>query len=86
MSEKLKGMVDKNIFARIAIAAVDQKKQDQDGMQQLTALYLAMGWIKADEAAEILGYAQQQNEPPKEEVPEVSPIEEGVPEELALTK
>lgn len=63
MSEKLKGMVEKNIFTRIAVAAVDQKTQDMQGMQELTALYLAMGWIAADEAAEVLGYAQQQFTP-----------------------
>lgn len=60
MSEKLQGMVQQNIFVRIAVAAVDQKTQDLQGMQELTALYLAMGWIGADEAAEVLGYAQQQ--------------------------
>ena len=63
MSEKLQGMVQQNIFVRIAVAAVDQKTQDLQGMQELTALYLAMGWIVADEAAEVLGYAQQQFAP-----------------------
>lgn len=63
MSEKLQGMVQQNIFVRIAVAAVDQKTQDLQGMQELTALYLAMGWIGADEAAEVLGYAQQQFAP-----------------------
>lgn len=63
MSEKLQGMVKQNIFVRIAVAAVDQKTQDLQGMQELTALYLAMGWIGADEAAEVLGYAQQQFAP-----------------------
>ena len=58
MSEKLNGMVEKNIFVRIAVAATDQQTQDLVGMQELTALYLAMGWINADEAAEVLGYAQ----------------------------
>ncbi|MFR0781349.1 MAG: hypothetical protein ACLSH8_17355 [Zhenhengia sp.] len=60
MSEKLQGMVQQNIFVRIAVAAVDQKTQDLQGMQELTALYLAMSWIGADEAAEVLAYAQQQ--------------------------
>lgn len=63
MSEKLRGMVQQNIFVRIAVAAVDQKTQYLQGMQELTALYLAMGWIGADEAAEVLGYAQQQFAP-----------------------
>lgn len=63
MSEKLQGMVQQNIFVRIAVAAVDQKTQDLQGMQELTALYLAMGWIGADEATEVLGYAQQQFAP-----------------------
>lgn len=63
MSEKLQGMVQQNIFVRIAVAAVDQKTQGLQGMQELTALYLAMGWIAADEAAEVLGYAQQQFAP-----------------------
>ena len=63
MSEKLQGMVKQNIFVRIAVAAVDQKTQDLQGMQELTALYLAMGLIGADEAAEVLGYAQQQFAP-----------------------
>lgn len=67
MSEKLQGMVEKNIFTRIAIAAVDQKTQDIQGMQELTALYLAMGWIGADEAAEVLGYAQSKLAPTLEE-------------------
>ncbi|WP_053985218.1 hypothetical protein [Niameybacter massiliensis] len=69
MSEKLKGMVEKNIFVRIAVAATDQKTQDLVGMQELAALYLAMGWINADEAAEVLGYAQEQFTPTSEEVP-----------------
>ncbi|WP_069997807.1 hypothetical protein [Cellulosilyticum sp. I15G10I2] len=60
MNETLKQMVQQNIFVRIAIAAVDQKTQDLKGMQELVALYLAMKWISAAEAAEILGYAQQQ--------------------------
>lgn len=63
MSEKLKGMVDKNIFTRIAVAAVDQKTQSLQSMQELVALYVAMGWITADESAEILGYAQQKFTP-----------------------
>lgn len=59
MSEKLQGMVNENIFTRIAVAAVDQKTQNVQGMQELTALYAAMGWLNADEATEVLGYAQQ---------------------------
>lgn len=72
MSEKLQGMVQQNIFTRIAVAAVDQKTQNMNGMQELTALYLAMGWLGADEAAEVLGYAQQQLAPTLEEVPATS--------------
>lgn len=60
MGEALKEMVNNNIFVRIAVAAVNQKTQDIQGMQELVALYLAMGWIRAAESAEILGYAQQQ--------------------------
>ncbi|MDF2596791.1 MAG: hypothetical protein K0R69_3132 [Clostridia bacterium] len=59
MNETLTQMMQQNIFTRVAVAAVNQKTQDVQGMQQLTALYLAMGWISADEAAEVLGYAQQ---------------------------
>ena len=60
MNETLQEMVGENIFTRIAVAAIDQKKQSLDGMQELTALYVAMGWISALEVAEILGYAQEQ--------------------------
>lgn len=59
MSETLQEMAHQNIFVRIAVAAVNQNTQTVQGMQQLTALYLAMGWITADEAAEVLGYAQE---------------------------
>ena len=58
MSEKLTGMVEKNIFTRIAVSAVNLKIQDNGGMQELTALYLAMKWITTEEAGEVLGYAQ----------------------------
>ncbi|MHC1747421.1 MAG: hypothetical protein AB9856_03415 [Cellulosilyticaceae bacterium] len=58
MSEKLTGMVEKNIFTRIAVSAVNLKTQDAEGMQELAALYLAMKWISAEEAGELLGYAQ----------------------------
>lgn len=58
MSETLQGMVKQNMFTRIAVAAVDQKRQTVESMPTLVALYLAMGWINANESAEILGYAQ----------------------------
>ncbi|WP_053983793.1 hypothetical protein [Niameybacter massiliensis] len=72
MSEKLNGMVEKNIFVRIAVAATDQGTQNLQGMQELTALFLAMGWIDADEAAETLGYTQQQFSLTLEEVSAIS--------------
>jgi hypothetical protein len=59
MNETLREMVEQNIFTRIAVAAVNQRKQDLNGMQELTALYVAMGWVSAHEVAEILGYAQE---------------------------
>lgn len=59
MNGALTQITQENFFARIAVAAVNQKTQNMQGMQQLTALYLAMGWINGDEAAEILGYAQE---------------------------
>lgn len=62
MSEKLQGMVEKNIFARICVSAIDQKTKDYKGMQELTALYSAMNWISVEEVAEILEYAKTQFE------------------------
>jgi hypothetical protein len=59
MNETLQGMVQQNFFTRIAVAAVNQKTQGMQGMQQLSALYLAMGWISGEEAAEVIGYAQE---------------------------
>ncbi|PHV72194.1 hypothetical protein CS063_01595 [Sporanaerobium hydrogeniformans] len=59
MSEALQTMVKDNIFTRIGVAAVEQRTQSLRGMQELVALYLAMGWINAGESAEILAYAQQ---------------------------
>lgn len=63
MNERLTGMVEQNIFTRIAVAAVDQKTQDKQGIQKLTALYAGMGWISAEEVVEIMAYAQQQFAP-----------------------
>lgn len=63
MNETLTGMVKQNIFTRIAVAAVDQKTQDLQGMQELTALYAGMNWISAEEVVEIMAYAQQELTP-----------------------
>lgn len=59
MSEKLTGMAEKNLFVRIGIGAVDRKKKTYEGMEQMVALYIGMDWLSADEANEVLGYAQQ---------------------------
>jgi hypothetical protein len=59
MNETLTQMVQENIYVRIAVASVERKKKTYEGMEEMIALYVGMDWITANEANEILGYAQE---------------------------
>jgi len=59
MNETLTVMAKQNIYVRISVAAVDRKKKTYEAMEEMVALYIGMDWISADEANEVLGYAQE---------------------------
>lgn len=58
MNEKLTEMVKKNIFVNLAVSGINLKFHDLLSIEELVALYLAMRWIDAEEAKEILEYAK----------------------------